>query len=237
MSQRISDLTPVSSIAGDELVEVAVPNSESPTGYVSRSASTSLFGGGGGLPYRFTFEINDEPIGSDLSFQLYLEKGQFDSTAFRPNADSDPDGDWTLATAIMNFNAIAGFHFSSEDNFQFYAFSPLNSSVWVNKMGGALGSGADSDADQLRWGTFNNSNDLSIYQIPDNYPSSNYMNNTPVIAPVEVYEDGNFGPDGSIVIRFRVVSPYNGWGTYPQTFSLKGYADINMAFSNFYRPA
>lgn len=234
MSQRISDLTPVLTLSGSELVEVAVPNGASPTGYVSRSASTSLFGGG--LPYRFTFEVNNDSIGSDLTFSLYFQKGQFDSTAFRPNSDSDPDGDWTLATAIMNFNAIAAFQFS-EEQYQFSKFSPLNSSVWVNKVGGALGSGADNDADQLRWGTFNNSNDQSIYQIPDNYPSTDYMNNTPVIAPVEVYEEGNFAADGSIVVRFRVVSPYTGWVQYPNAFSIKGYADINMAFSNFYRPA
>lgn len=234
MSQRISDLTPVSSISGDELVEIAVPNGESPTGYVSRSAPTSLFGGG--LPYRFTFEIIDESINSDLTFRLYLNKGQFDSTAFRPNADSDPDGNWTLATAIINLNAIVGFQFT-EEAYIYSKFSPLNSSIWVNKMGGALGSGADYDADQLRWGTFNSSTDLSLYQIPDNYPSSNAMNNTPAIAPVEVYEEGNFDADGSIVILFRVISPYNGWMQYPSAFSMKGYADINMAFSNFYHPA
>lgn len=234
MSQRISDLPPVSTLSGSELVEVAVPNGNSPTGYVSRSASTSLFGGG--LPYRFTFELNNESIDSDMSFTLTFSKGQFDSTAFRPNSDSDPDGDWTLATAIMNFNAIVGFQFS-EEQYQFSKFSPLNSTVWVNKMGGALGSGYDEDADQLRWGTFNSGNDQSIYQIPDYYPSTNYMHNTPVIAPVEVYEEGNFAADGSIVVRFRVVSPYNDWSQYPSAFSIKGYADINMAFSNFYIPA
>jgi hypothetical protein len=235
MSQRISDLTPVSSLSGAELVEIVVPNGASPTGYVSRSAITSLFGGG--LPYRFTFEINDQSISSDLTFSLYFEKGQFDSTAFRPNSDSDPTGDWTLATAIMSFNAIVGFHFSSEDSYQYSAFSPLNSSVWVNKMGGVLGNGSDNDADQLRWGTFNSSSDLSIYQIPDNYPSINSMNYTPAIAPVEVYEEGNFVADGSIVVRFRVVSPLNGWNQLPISFSIKGYADINMAFSNFYNPS
>lgn len=235
MSQRISDLTPVSSLTGDELIEIVVPNSTSSTGYASRSAPTSLFGGG--LPYRFTFEIIDQPISSDLTFSLYFEKGQFDSSAFRPNSDSDSSGDWTLATAIMNFNAIVGFHFSLEDSYQYSAFSPLNSSVWVNKMGGALGSGSDSDADQLRWGTFNNSNDLSIYQIPDTYPSSNFMNYTPAIAPVEIYEEGNFAADGLIVVRFQVVSPSNGFNSLPNSFSMKGYADINMAFSNFYQPA
>lgn len=235
MSQRISDLTPVSSLTGAELVEIIVPNSASPTGYFSHSAPTSLFDGG--LPYRFTFEINDQSINSDLTFNLYFAKVQFDSTAFRPNSDSDPTGDWTLATAIMNFNAIVGFHFSSEDSFQYSSFSPLNSSVWVNKMGGALGNGSDNDADQLRWGTFNNSNDLSIYQIPDNYTSTNFMNYTPAIAPVEVYEEGNFAADGSIVVRFRVVSPFNGWNQFPISFSIKGYADINIAFSNFYQPS
>lgn len=235
MSQRISDLTSVSSLDGIELVEIVVPNNSSPTGYVSRSAPTSLFGGG--LPYRFTFEINEQSISSDLTFSLYFEKSQFDSIAFRPNSDSEPTGDWTLATAIMNFNAIAGFRFSSEDSYQYSSFSPLNSSVWVNKMGGALGSGSDNDADQLRWGTFNNSNDLSIYQIPDNSPSTNSMNYTPVIAPVEVYEEGNFAADGFIVVRFGVVSPLNSWNQSPISFSIKGYADINMAFSNFYQPS
>lgn len=222
MSQRISDLTPVLSLSGSELVEVAFPNGNSPTGYVSRSASTSLFGGG--LPYRFTFELNNESIDSDMSFTLTFSKGQFDSTAFRPNSDSDPEGDWTLATAIMNFNAIAAFQFP-EEQYQFSTFSPLNSTVWVNNIGG--------DGYRLRWGTFNEGNDQSIYEIPTYYPSTNYMYNTPVIAPVEVYEEGNFAADGSIIVRFRVVSPYNGWSQYPSALSIKGYADINMAFSNF----
>jgi hypothetical protein len=234
MSQRISDLTPVSSISGSELVEISVPNGDSPTGYVTRSAPVGLFGGG--LPYRFTFDVHNEYISSDLTFNLYFNKGQFDSTAFRPNFESDPDGDWTLATAIMNFNAIVGFKFT-EESYEYSKFSPLNSTVWVNKMGAALGSGSGNDADQLRWGTFNSNSDLSNYQIPDTYPSSNYMNYTPIIAPVEVYEEGNFDADGSIVVRFRVLSPYDGWAQYPNSFSIKGYADINMAFSNFYRPA
>lgn len=234
MAQRISDLTTVLSLSGNELIEVATPDGDSSTGYVSRSANISLLSGG--LPYRFTFEVNNEFISNDMTFQLSFTKGGFDSTAFRPNSDSDPDGDWTLATAIMNFNAIAAFQFT-EEQYEFSKFSPLNSSVWVNKVGGALGNGADNDADQLRWGTFNNSNDQSIYQIPNNYPSTNYMIHTPVIAPVEVYEEGNFTADGLIVVNFRVISPFNGWSQYPTAFSIKGYVDINMAFSNFNRPA
>lgn len=236
MSQRISEMTPVSSLNGDELVELAVPSDASPTGYVTRHAQTSLFGGSGGLPYRFTFDIHNEFINSDLTFRLYFDKALFDSTAFRPNHDSDPSGDWNLSNAIMNFNAIAGFHFSSEDTYQFSKFAPVNSTVWVNKMGGALGSGSDNDADQLRFGTFNTNNDLSLWQIPSNYPSTNYMNDTPLVVPTEVYEEG--GDNGSIVVFFRVISPYEGWGSgYPSTYSIKGYADINMAFSNFYQPA
>ncbi len=230
MSQRISEMTPVSSLNGDELVEVAVPDNESSTGFVTRHAQASLFGGNSGsLPYRFTFEYENYNLNSDLSFSISFNKSDFDSTAFRPNANTDPDGIWKLSNAIMNFNAIVGFKSAfAEGPNQYARFAPLNSTVWVNKMGSAIG----SDSDLLRYGSFNNTNDFDIFEIPSNYPTVNYMYTTPVIAPTEVYEDGNEG--GLIVVRFRVVSPYDSWGTdFPIYFSIKGYADINMAFSNF----
>lgn len=233
MSQRISDLQEVSSLTGAELVEVSVPNGASPTGYVTRSASTSLFGGGGGLPFRYEFNLDSTVLESDNTFTITFNKGLFASTAFRPNTLTDPDGDWTLAAAIMNFNGIAAFQ-HSDTPYAFSQFSPLNSSVWVNKAGRALSS---NDGDRLRWGSFNSSGDNDIYSIPDSSPSgSNQFNYTPVIAPVDVIEDGDFGAGGEITVRFRVLAPYDGWD-FPEAVSIKGYVDVNMAYSNFYQPA
>lgn len=232
MSQRISDLSEVSSLTGAELVEVSVPNGASPTGYTTRSASTSLFGGGGGLPFRFEFDLDSAFLDSDNTFTITFNKGIFASTAFRPNSSVDPSGDWTLATAIMNFNGIAAF-LHSEDTYPFSEFAPLNSSVWVNKVGSILGS---NDGDRLRWGSYNSSGDNYVYSIPDSPPSgTNQFNHTPVIAPIDVTEEGDFSAGGEIVIRFRVLTPYDGW-QQPEAISIKGYVDINMAFSNFYQP-
>jgi hypothetical protein len=243
MSKRISELTQFTgTLSGQELVEISVPNNGSDTGYITRSVEVSKFmGSGGSTPYRY--EIPEQTINfdSDYTFKLTFDKSLFYDTSMFPNGPKS-GAPYPLALGMFNFNAAVALNFQTSGEYVFESFGFINSNVLIPLGNQNSGSGGNSDQGLGRIGTFNSGNDGQITSVaPDNYPLTNAMYSTPLIQPINFYEEWSGSPgDGpapdQIVFVFQITGPYNVFYN-PSQLIIKGYVDANTIMSGFRVPS
>jgi hypothetical protein len=223
MSKKISELTPLgSSISGNELIEVAAPNANSPTGYVSRRIKTSELGGSGGdLPFRFPFEYRDVSFDEDYAFGIEFNRYDFTSTGLWPN--SGTEGDFAIGAMVMHFNFVGGVALPY-DPYAVNDYSTIlycNSSVLINPLN-------SSDGDIAYVQAFSYNDAVNVYKLNDYQDISNHSYNTFMAVPYSTSYDEYSSP---VIVKFKVSRPYNyNSSIMPERVSVKGYADITSVF-------
>lgn len=224
MSQRISQLTPLeSSLPSTSLFEVAVPNPESPTGYVTRSVTADKIGGGGGsMPYRYTIRYN-ESINDGLpitSFWVTIPESEFSDVKFVPNAEIAPEYDEILNSALIQCNLLVALTFNYDSNFASSGMALINSDYWFNQT-------AFNDGNRVRLRNFD-STDGNIYATRnDPPPIDNELSQTWTAYPNSV----TYYPEAGIEIEFKLQPPSGGSGGNDVTgIKVAGYIDMTTMF-------
>jgi hypothetical protein len=238
MSKRISELPPIENdLLGDELLEISVPDEESPTGYSSKAVTVEELRGNPELPYRFEIFQSYITLDGDNEFELVFDKTIFTNTGLYVN---NVDDNGKLAMAVVKFNAVAAFRVGQFDDFISYGF--LNSDALITLGNRENGSEGDADENLGRVGTFNSTNDNTISTLFD-YTSSAFVTNelysTVSIQPVRFYEKWSPGsstpnPD-QLAFVFKALPPVSQTLT-AKNMVIKGYIDMNSLFSEFNVP-
>ena len=223
MAKRISDLTPlVGSLDPSSQLEVAVPTSESPTGYTTRRVSASAFGGSD--PYRIPFEYN----GLTNDFVVSIPKTLFNGSAVRPSSATNPDSNWDLAAMLIQVNAIGRVAMSVEAPDQFEGLAFCNSGFLFNQID-------TNDGSALRNNSFSQYQDGEIFKtIQGSYPSNSAFYHTYPVYLSNVTQDG-FEMNDNIQFHFEIQNTYDS-GPFPELIHIRGYIDVTTLFGPYIVP-
>lgn len=225
MAQRISDLTPlVGSLDPSSQLEVAVPTSESPTGYTTRRVSASALGGSD--PYRIPFEYK----GPTNDFVVSIPKSMFDGSAVRPSSATDPLSNWDLAGMVIQVNAIGRVVLSSEAPDQYDGLAFCNSGFLFNQID-------FNDSSALRNNSFGQYQDGEIFKTTQgSYPPNSTFYHTYPVYLTNVTQDGGTSSSGNINFRFDIQNTYDA-GPFPELIHIRGYLDVTTLFGPYIIPA
>ena len=217
MTKRIPQLPLTGTVGPNDLLEMAVVDNSSPTGYTSHSVRASLLKGTapvGDLPFRYTFE-------GEVDLDYYAQFSiTFPYTDLYRSATLDGEGASRMGAILykIQMSALLAERNMYGEETDYYNVA-ITSTCDVNYSANAGGYarltnilGGSESYYQLPTGWFNNFAESAVI-----YPSA-----------TEVFDDSS--SEGQAYVQFQIASPYMGNGNGYTKIKFKGYADITPAF-------